>query len=77
MNVHRLIVGQNINKKEVVHMSTSVIGRVKSGKGGSYEVKWDQSSREVYVSYAGWSHIGKASSANEAMNKAEAWLYNK
>lgn len=58
-------------------MSATVIGRVKSGSGKSYEVKWDQSSREVYVAYAGWSHVGKASSANEAMNKAEAYLYNK
>lgn len=58
-------------------MAATVIGRVKSGKGNSYEVKWDQSNRDVYVSYAGWAHVGKASSANEAMNKAEAWLYNK
>ena len=58
-------------------MSATVIGRVKSGSGKSYEVKWDQSSREVYVAYAGWSHVGKASSANEAMNKAEAYFYNK
>lgn len=59
-------------------MSASVIGRVKSGKERkSYEVKWDQSNRDVYVSYAGWTGIGKASSANEAMNKAEAWLYDK
>lgn len=58
-------------------MSATIIGTVKSGKGKSYEVKWDQSSRDVYVSYAGWTDVGKASSANEAMNKAEAWLYNK
>lgn len=58
-------------------MSATVIGRVKSGKGQSYEVKWDSLSRDVYVSYAGWSHVGKASSSNEAMTKAEAWLYNK
>lgn len=58
-------------------MAATVIGRVKSGKGKSYEVKWDQFSRDVYVSWGGWSHVGKASSANEAMNKAEAWLYNK
>ncbi|KAF0154037.1 MAG: Uncharacterized protein FD159_2701 [Syntrophaceae bacterium] len=58
-------------------MAAAVIGRVKSGKGQSFEVKWEQSSRDVYVSYAGWSHVGKASSANEAMTKAEAWLYNK
>jgi len=58
-------------------MAAIVIGRVKSGKGKSYEVKWNQSDRNVYVSWGGWSKVGKASSANEAMNKAEAWLYNK
>ena len=58
-------------------MSSTVIGRVKSGSGKSYEVKWDQASRDVYVSCAGWSHCGKASSANEAMTKAEAFVYNK
>ena len=58
-------------------MAVSVIGRVKSGSGKSYEVKWDQCSRDVYVAYAGWSRVGKASSAKEAMNKAEAYLYNK
>ena len=60
-----------------VDMGAIVIGRVKSGKGKSYEVKWDQSSKDVYVSWAGWSHVGKASSAGEAMTIAEAWLYNK
>lgn len=58
-------------------MSATVIGRVKSDKGHSYEVKWDQHSKEVYVSWAGWSKVGKASSAHEAMTKTEAWLYNK
>jgi hypothetical protein len=58
-------------------LSAIVIGTVKSGSGKTYEVKWDQMSKDVYVSYAGWAHVGKASSANEAMNKAEAWLYNK
>jgi hypothetical protein len=67
----------HINKIEGGIMAAIVIGRVKSGKGKSYEVKWDQSSRDVYVSYAGWTHVGKASSAREAMNKTEAWLYNK
>jgi len=58
-------------------MSASVIGRVKSGKGKMYEVKWDEASKDVYVSYAGWSNAGKAYSASEAMRKAEAFLYNK
>jgi hypothetical protein len=49
-----------------------VIRRVKSEKGKSYEVKWDQASKDVYVSRAGWSHVGKASSAGEAMTLAEA-----
>ena len=58
-------------------MAATVIGQVQSGSGKSYEVKWDQYSKDVYVSYAGWTKIGQAYSANEAMNKAEAWLYNK
>jgi hypothetical protein len=59
-------------------MSATIIGRVISGKTRkSFEVKWDQSNKDVYVAYAGWSHVGRASSANEAMNKAEAYLYNK
>jgi hypothetical protein len=58
-------------------MSAEVIGRVKSGAGKSYEVKWDHLSHDVYVAYAGWTHVGKASSAGEAMRKAEAHLYNK
>jgi hypothetical protein len=58
-------------------MSATVIGRVKSGKGKSYEVKWNPSSKEVYVAYAGWTFVGNAPSAREAMYKAEAWLYDK
>jgi hypothetical protein len=58
-------------------MSAEKIGSVKSVSGKSYEVKWDSMSKDVYVSYAGWSHCGKASSAGEAMRKAEAKLYNK
>ena len=58
-------------------MAAIIIGRVKSGSGKSYEVKWDSSSKDVYVSWAGWSLVGKASSAGEAMQKSEAWLYNK
>jgi hypothetical protein len=58
-------------------MSAQIIGRVKSSKGHSYEVKWDSFSHDVYVSYAGWTNVGKAYSASEAMNKSEAYLYNK
>lgn len=58
-------------------MSATVIGRVKSQEGKSYEVKWDMASKDVYVSWGGWSHVGTASTALEAMAKAEAWLYGK
>jgi hypothetical protein len=59
-------------------MATQIIGRVVSGKTRkSVEVKWDPASKEVYVAYAGWSYVGKADSASHAMNKAEAWLYDK
>jgi len=58
-------------------MSAQLIGRVKSGSGKSYEVKWDASSHEVYVSYAGWSFCGKAGSAGDAMRMAEAYLFDK
>ena len=58
-------------------MAAIVIGGGKAGKGKSYEVKWDAASRDVYVSYAGWSSCGKASSAGDAMKRAEAYLYNK
>lgn len=58
-------------------MASEKIGRVKSGSKKSYEVKWDKSSKKVYVSYAGWTSVGTATSASQAMTKAEAWLYNK
>lgn len=59
-------------------MSAEKIGRVKSGRTReSYEVKWNQASGDVYVSWAGWTNVGKARTANEAMNKAEAYMYNK
>lgn len=64
--------------KRGFEMAAIIIGRVQSGKTRkSYEVKWDEYSKDVYVSYAGWTHIGKAASAREAMNRAEAWLYDK
>ncbi len=59
-------------------MTATIIGRVKSGRTGkSYEVKWDSVSKDAYVSYAGWTNVGKAYSASEAMAKAEAYVYNK
>ncbi len=58
-------------------MAATIIGRVKSGNGKSYEVKWTQSDKNVYVSWGGWTKVGQASSAGEAMTKSEAWLYDK
>lgn len=58
-------------------MSAQIIGSVKSGSYKSYQVKWDSFSRDVYVSYAGWTFCGKASSAGDAMRMAEAYVYNK
>ena len=63
-------------------MARDVIGTVKSGSGKSWKVKWgpNGSDREVYVELSGWyspERVGTASSAGEAMRKAEAYLYNK
>lgn len=58
-------------------MAASVIGSVKSGSGKSFQVKWDEADRNVYVSWGGWTKVGATSSAGDAMRKAEAWLYNK
>jgi len=59
-------------------MSAQLIGKVKSPKDyKTYEVKWNPYDRNVYISYAGWTKVGQASSASQAMMMAEAWLYNK
>lgn len=58
-------------------MAAQVIGSVKSRGGKTYQVKWDAMSKDVYVSYAGWANCGRASSAGDAMNKAEGYVYNK
>lgn len=54
------------------------IGYVRGGRSGDeFEVAWNKYSGEIYVSWAGWTYVGKAYSASDAMTKAEAWLYNK
>lgn len=60
-------------------MAAVVIGRVKAGSGKSCQVKWDEASRDVYVelTWGYWVHAGKASSAHDAMVRAEAHVYNK
>jgi len=58
-------------------MAAQVLGSVKSGSGKTYQVKWDSASKDVYVSYGGWASCGKAQSAGDAMNKAQAYVYDK
>lgn len=59
-------------------MALQKIGRVTSGKTRkSYEVFWNPADRNAYVGWGGRTNVGKASSASEAMNKAEAFLYDK
>lgn len=59
-------------------MALTDIGKVRGGKSGkNYSVYWDSSSKDIYVGYAGRSHAGNASSAQDAMHKAEAWVYDK
>jgi hypothetical protein len=54
------------------------LGYVKSGKERkSCEVHWDKDSKEVYVDFGGRQYVGHASTAGEAMDKAEAFLHNK
>jgi hypothetical protein len=59
-------------------MASQKIGNVTAQKSRkAYEVKWNPYDRSVYVSYAGWTKAGKASSASQAMHVAEAFLHSK
>jgi hypothetical protein len=67
-------------------MAASQIGKVTAPSGKVYEVRWDASSKDLYIKYTGSlmpmsegasTHIGRASTATEAMTKAEAAVYNK
>ena len=59
-------------------MSVSRIGSANAGVSNkSYDVYWDKSSNEAYVDKGGRTYIGKAHSAGEAMDIAEAWLHDK
>lgn len=61
-------------------MASQFIGKVKSGRGKSYDVKWNSSSKEVWMSLPGVfgdnvKNAGsKSSSASDAMRIAEAYL---
>jgi hypothetical protein len=58
-------------------MTETKLGRIKAGSGKTFEVKWNSSDKTIYVDNYGWTNIGKANSAGEAMTKAEAWAYSK
>lgn len=60
-------------------MGSEKIGKVKGGSSGKqFDVRWDPSSKEVYIDGDwGRAFVDKASSASEAMRKAEAWAYQK
>jgi len=58
-------------------MSAELIGVAKSKKGTSYEVKYNRATERVYVSYSQWIEIGKASTAAEAIIKAQEFLSDK
>ena len=58
-------------------VSENNLGGVKAGSGKTFEVKWNSGDKKVYVKVAGWTYAGLASSAGEAMQKAEAFVYNK
>lgn len=59
-------------------MALEKLGSAKGQKTRkSFDVFWNPSDRAVYVGWGGRTNIGKASSAGEAMRKAEAWLYDK
>jgi len=56
-------------------MSAEVIGSVTSPSNGkTYEVKWDSYNNDTYVSYAGWTEVGKASDSSDALDKSTGWL---
>lgn len=56
-------------------MSAQIVGSVTSPSNGKkYEVKWDSYNKDTYVSYAGWSSVGKASSASQALSISQSWL---
>lgn len=56
-------------------MAAQQLGYARAGKTGrQYPVKWDSQTKETYVN---GRSVGRASSASEAMNRAEAYLRDK
>jgi hypothetical protein len=70
---------QPLRNRRPMSISEQHLGRVKSGRtpGKTYEVKWSPGDQCVYVRVSGWTYVGKASSAGDAMRKAEAYAYDR
>lgn len=58
-------------------MAAENIGTARSGSGRTYTVRWDSTSKDVYVNYGGGTRVGTANSAAQAMRVADAWLTRK
>lgn len=59
-------------------MAAVFIGKVKSGAGRFYDVRWNSSNGDVYVSWCGGTKVpGRANSASQAANMAEVFLRGK
>jgi len=59
-------------------MASEKIGKITSGKSKNiYTVKWNPSSKDVYVSNIGEKYVDKANNVTQAMNIAEGYLRDK
>lgn len=52
-------------------MATTSLGRIKAPNGKSYEAKWNEQDKKLYVD---GNLVGTASSLKEAIYKAQAWI---
>jgi len=58
-------------------MSTTHIGKVRTGSGVILDVNWNDETGTVSVSVDGWTEIGTAKTPSEAMLLADEWLSDK
>lgn len=54
--------------------ATAIGSTISPSNDKHYDVKWDSFNKDTYVSYAGWSFVGKASDEQEALNISTSWL---
>lgn len=58
-------------------MAAAIIGKVNGECDNTYEVKWDEFSKEIFVKLDLWTFVGKAPYPGEALKKAEEWVKGK